>query len=214
MKPRVIFIARGYFIMTTIPAFVLGNGRSRQSIDLNQLKKHGCTFGCNAIYREFTPNVLIATDPPITREIELSGYARSNEFWTRTPSPGDGANKITINYGYSSGPIAVSMAADRGHRPIYLLGFDLVGINGKINNIYAGTACYREINAAETHWGNWYNQINAIMRDQFPLTKFIRVVNSTSFTPKLWKEIKNYSEISISEFSNMINNSSWQKLNE
>ena len=40
-------------------AFVLGNGVSRQSVDLNQLKPLGTTYGCNAIYREFVPDVLI-----------------------------------------------------------------------------------------------------------------------------------------------------------
>ncbi len=60
--------------MTT--AFVLGNGRSRQAVDLLTLKQHGPIYACNAIYREFTPDVLVATDMPIATVIQESGYAQ------------------------------------------------------------------------------------------------------------------------------------------
>jgi uncharacterized CHY-type Zn-finger protein len=43
-------------------AFVLGNGVSRQAVDLAALYDCGTVYGCNAIYREFTPHVLISTD--------------------------------------------------------------------------------------------------------------------------------------------------------
>ena len=44
--------------MTT--AFVLGNGVSRKEIDLESLRKWGKTYGCNALYRDFAPDVLVA----------------------------------------------------------------------------------------------------------------------------------------------------------
>ena len=51
-------------------AFVIGNGKSREGMDLNDLKKHGMTYGCNALYREFTPDVLVAKDKPISDAIQ------------------------------------------------------------------------------------------------------------------------------------------------
>lgn len=183
--------------MSSVKAFVLGNGKSRLQVNLHELKTRGKVYGCNALYRDFTPDVLIATDTPIAREIEETGYTKNNEFWTRHPGPG--SRKIEMNYGFSSGPIAVSMAALNNHRPIYLIGFDLTGENGNINNVYAGTECYRPANDKETYWGNWVNQLETIMKLQFPNSKFIRCVTPTSYTPKEWKMLQNYSEIAIED---------------
>jgi hypothetical protein len=66
-------------------AFVLGNGQSRLGLDLHSLRPCGKIFGCNALYRDFAPDVLIATDPGISKEIENSGYPEYHEFFTRKP---------------------------------------------------------------------------------------------------------------------------------
>ena len=68
-------------------AFVLGNGVSRLAIDLNQLKTCGKIYGCNALYREFTPDVLISTDKGIAHAIQNSGYAEKHRMYTRKPLP-------------------------------------------------------------------------------------------------------------------------------
>lgn len=197
--------------MTQRRAFVLGNGKSRLQFDLDELSAHGKIYGCNALYRDFTPDVLVATDRPMATEIENSGYAERNEFWTRIPTPNKFANKIDINYGYSSGPIAVSLAARNNHRYIYLMGFDLIGDSGKINNVYAGTANYRSIKDKEIFWGNWLNQIEIIMRDQFPRSNFIRCVDADGFSPSEWRSLSNYSEINAEELKRSINTSSWKQ---
>lgn len=71
-------------------AFVIGNGESRKEYDLNKLKGKGKIYGCNALYREFTPDALIAVDSGITHEIYNSGYCQENETylrgWTRLPA--------------------------------------------------------------------------------------------------------------------------------
>ena len=43
--------------------FVVGNGVSRQPIDLEQCKQLGLTIGCNAIVRDFEPHIISAADP-------------------------------------------------------------------------------------------------------------------------------------------------------
>ncbi len=199
--------------MPSVKAFVLGNGKSRLQVDLHKLRPYGKIYGCNALYRDFTPDVLVATDKHMSDEIEKTEYPKYNEFWTRAPSPNNYARKIDINYGFSSGPIAVSLAARNEYRPIYLLGFDLVGEQGKINNVYAGTTNYRKQNEKETYWGNWLNQLTDIMEKQFPKSKFIRVIDKEGFSPSQWKKLSNYSEQGYQEFISSINNKSWQKQN-
>ena len=52
--------------------FVLGNGPSRKNIDPTKLD--GTVIGCNACYRDFTPDVICATDAGIISDIIESGY--------------------------------------------------------------------------------------------------------------------------------------------
>mgnify|MGYP000529900531 CR=1 FL=1 len=42
--------------------FVLGNGTSRKSIDLPKLAMCGKIYACNAVYRTFAPDYLVAVD--------------------------------------------------------------------------------------------------------------------------------------------------------
>ena len=63
--------------------FCIGNGESRSPIDLNKLRPHGKIYGCNALYRDFKPDVLVGVDHGIMHEIYQSGYCDKNETWFR-----------------------------------------------------------------------------------------------------------------------------------
>ena len=52
--------------------FVLGNGPSRKNIDPSKLD--GTVIGCNACYRDFTPDVICAHDAGIISDIVDSGF--------------------------------------------------------------------------------------------------------------------------------------------
>jgi len=71
--------------------FVLGNGESRKSVDLNVLKTKGTVYGCNALYRDFTPDALICVDGGMMHEVYESGYALKNKCYFRSWAklPGD-----------------------------------------------------------------------------------------------------------------------------
>ena len=185
-------------------AFVLGNGKSRLVLDLHKLKEVGKVYGCNALYREFSPDVLISTDPGISEEIQNSGYPLLNLHYTRKPIPGKGSRKIEYNYGFSSGPIALTYASLSTANTIYFAGFDLTGIDGKFNNVYENTNHYKKAGEKETHYGNWVKQIDSIVRES-PAKRFIRIINPGSFTPNEWIS-SNYSETSYDDFAAMINN--------
>ena len=189
------------------PAFVLGNGISRQQIDLNLLKTLGRVYGCNAIYREFEPDVLISLDAPISERIQHEGYSRTHTHYTRKPLPGTGAIRMAQQYfGYSSGPAAVGQAALDGARAIYLIGFDM-GPNrtGRFNNIYADTEFYKKSSANPTFTGNWVRQIRQIAKD-FPKASFFRVVGDTTADLSDLRAIANMAHMPIADFQNRINN--------
>ena len=190
--------------MTT--AFVIGNGVSRQAVDLELLQPLGKIYGCNALYRDFVPDVLVATDRPISTEIQNSGYPATNKFYTRKPIEGQGALKVPHEYyGYSSGPIATGIAALDHHLIIYMIGFDMGPVNNKFNNIYADTDFYRKSDATPVFTGNWTKQIRKIAED-FPKTQFVRVQGKTTADIAEFANIKNLTHLPMHTFLDRINN--------
>ena len=59
--------------------FCIGNGESRKHLDLETLRPYGKIYGCNALYRDFTPDVITAVDMGIMHEVYNSGYAQNNQ---------------------------------------------------------------------------------------------------------------------------------------
>ena len=184
-------------------AFVVGNGCSRGQIDISKLASHGTVYACNAAYRDFFPDYLVAVDKKMVLEIvEESHYPRS-KVWTNAAT---NVNHINgINYfepcrGWSSGPSALLLASDHGHEAIYILGFDYHGLdnNTKNNNVYAGTRNYRPVTALPTFCGNWLNQTHTVLQE-FPKVKYIRVASDEQFMPE-WKNVENFQHMSIDAF--------------
>ena len=186
-------------------AFVLGNGVSRQAVDLNQLKTLGTIYGCNAIYREFVPDVLISTDTPISERIQSEGYSQTHVHYTRKPLPDSGSRRIAQKYfGYSSGPVAVGQAALDGAIAIYLVGFDMGPTrNGRFNNIYADTEFYKKSSANPTFTGNWVRQLQTIMKD-YPKTSFFRVVGDTTAEVRELLGVANLAHMQMADFQHRL----------
>ena len=188
-------------------AFVLGNGISRQAISVAEMGHMGMIYGCNALYREHTPDVLVATDRPIAEHIQRSGYSAAHRFYTRRPLPGFGAQVVPKAYfGHSSGPIAVSLAALEQHQIIYLVGFDLGPTATKtINNVYAGTEFYKPTTAAPTFAGNWIRQLVRIMNEHRQ-TRFVRVMGATTAPIAEFEHVNNLTNLDLDTFVDRINN--------
>ena len=160
-------------------AWVLGNGHSRREVDLQKLQSHGKIYGCNALYREFEPDVLVATDTPISELIQRTQYALSHCFYTRYPIEGLGAQRIPEDYFvYSSGPAAAGIAVDHGHDHIVLIGFDLgPGANNSYNNVYADTEFYRRSTAQPVSATAWIEQLIKLVK-KFDQVQFRRVLGT------------------------------------
>lgn len=187
-------------------AFVIGNGVSRKPINLNRLKEIAPIYGCNALYREFAPDYLIAVDTKMIKEITLNDYHKRHTVWT---NPNNMTNQIEglhifkPNKGWSSGPTALWLASEHSYNSIYILGFDYQGVGHnkeEVNNIYAGTDNYKNTNDKATYYGNWTRQ-TMMVANNFPKIRYVRVVaEGDYFVPDHLKDIQNISHITVPEF--------------
>ena len=190
-------------------AFVVGNGTSRKSIDLNQLKKYGKFYGCNALYRDYTPDYLVAVDVKMILEINQAKWQMNNEEWTNPNKQYHGMQGFHMfqpSKGWSSGPTALWLASTHRHDTIYILGFDFHGLQDKqgnrsrVNNLYAGTHNYKRESEPATYFGNWERQTTSTCEAHAQIN-YIRVVeDKDDFVPKHLKKCNNLSHITVSEF--------------
>lgn len=184
-------------------AFVMGNGTSRKHFDVEKLRGKGNIYACNAVYRSFEPDVLIAVDPKMVHEIVADGYHHNHVVWTNY---NNGYKEYTnLNYfqpsrGWSSGPTALAKAADDKHKTIYILGFDYMGLNGgkKFNNLFADTNNYKKSKEPATYYGNWLRQTESVIRTNTD-TQFLRVTNVGDFCPGQLNSYDNIRNIDYDE---------------
>ena len=192
--------------------FVLGNGTSRKDIDLVKLQKFGNIYGCNALYREFDPDYLVAVDVKMILEIDKKKYQMRNpNVWTN-PSKAykhiEGLNYFKPSKGWSSGPTALHLATEYlpTYNKIFILGFDYKGLEqGKlINNLYAGTPNYKKVTDSATYYGNWLKQTSTVVKNN-PLINFYRVITQDNFLPPELNKFSNFNNIFVEDFKKMFN---------
>jgi len=185
-------------------AFVLGNGKSRAKLDPNRLKGLGTIIGCNALYREFEPDFLVAVDVKMVNEIISAGYQKDHQVWTN-PNKGitskNGINFFSPHKGWSSGPTALWFACTQGYKNVYIFGFDYQGLDGKFNNVYADTFNYKKSSDSATFFGNWLNQTEKTIKE-YRTINFFRVAEAGSFIPDKLRNLPNLQHISFQDFEN------------
>ena len=190
-------------------AFVIGNGTSRKPINLEDLHSIGKTYACNAVYRTFSPDYLIAVDVKMILEINKAGYQHKNAVWT---NPNKSYAKIqNLNYfqpskGWSSGPTALWLASEHSYDKIYILGFDYRGLNeGKMfNNIYADTANYKKSTDSATFFGNWMRQTTNVIKSN-PDIEYVRVIAPDNYCPEELNKFDNLKTITVEDFKEIFN---------
>lgn len=178
-------------------SFVLGNGRSRIGVDLNKLKNYGKIYGCNALYREFNPDCLIAVDQKMVEEICKSGYQLHNEVWTNQNTRYKDLQNLNFfknPRGWSSGPTALHKSCIDGNVEAYILGFDYYGIGENFNNVYADTLNYKKSTENATYYGNWLRQTETLF-GEYPHVTFYRVYNPETRQVPEWVHINNVKQI-------------------
>ena len=146
-------------------AFIIGNGPSRKEFDLNKLKDKGTVFGCNALYRDFKPDYLVAIDKVIIEEIHKSDYPQHRFIVPPEHEQYEPAEFNPAQPRSNAGMNAMTEAIKRGNRELFCLGFDflLEDKEYSLGNIYDGTNGYgKEVRATEndnkgrTRYLQWY----------------------------------------------------------
>lgn len=186
-------------------AFVVGNGNSRSDIVLHPLKQHGKIYGCNALYRDFDPDILVAVDTKMILELNKARYQHRVPVWTnpnKSYAKMTGFNFFNPSKGWSSGPTALWKASEDGFEEIYILGFDYQGSGENhelVNNVYAGTINYKRTHERATYFGNWLKQTVTTVQKN-PKTRYIRVIEDRGFVPKELSNLPNITHISVEDF--------------
>jgi hypothetical protein len=189
---------------------VFGNGRTRLNIDFDDVRPYGFIYACNAVYREYTPDFLIAVDRKMIDEINQSQYQLNHKVFTYPSLSKEkykNFNYIDPNLGWSSGPSALYIATKDNPNEIYIFGFDFEGLEGRINNVFANTENYKRSVDPATFHGNWRKQTETIIKEN-PKLKYIRVSIPNFFKPNWGYD--NYSEITYEEFG--ILRQGWKKI--
>jgi hypothetical protein len=183
-------------------AIVLGNGESRSTIDLRSFYDQYTLIGCNAVYRDFSIHHLVCCD---RRMVEESISDTDAKIYTRSRSykdfrklrkeknvnllpdiPYQGNKKEDQEIHWGSGPYAVLLACVLGFQDIYLVGFDLYGIDDQINNIYKDSKNYLPRDSRPVDPSYWIYQIKKLFHI-FKHRNF-KVLNHESWTmPREWK---------------------------
>jgi hypothetical protein len=126
--------------------FCIGNGESRSPVDLIRLRPHGKIYGCNGLYRDFTPDVLTSVDGGMMHEIYQSGYADKNELWLRDWNPVPGMTYSSVVFaGLTPAEIEIGkknfklMENKKGDRQNYVFhGSSIAGQVGIIRKMASG----------------------------------------------------------------------------
>ena len=124
-----------------MPIVVIGNGPSRASVDLSSIPFF--TVGCNALYRDFSPDILVAADKAMQEEILEAKYPGLKLFRRRKDMqyPNDPNIDFFLEKVASSGIKAARYSLNELNADlVYLIGFDF----DRGGNIYAGTKNYRK----------------------------------------------------------------------
>jgi hypothetical protein len=207
--------------MSDSSVVVVGNGESRKKIDLTVLSKP--IIGCNAIHRDIITDHLVCCDRRMVQEAIKNPQTSNSLIYVRLdwyryfrktlkyknirplpsiPYQGNGRADRPIHWG--SGSYAILLAATLGFTSINILGFDLYGVNGRVNNVYKDTENYSASSKSSVDYSYWIYQISRVF-ELFPQTQF-HVYNTPNWIiPELWMR-PNVKKINIGLVNQLNNN--------
>jgi len=165
------------------------------------------------VYRTEEPDYLIAVDPKMILEIVETEYPKTHEVWSnyngqysKNENAKNHVKWFQPSLGWSSGPTALKMAADKKFTMIYILGFDYQGHvkdsknkRFSFNNVFKDTRNYKKSTDEATYHGNWLNQTKRVITD-YRQIQFCRVVGKDTFKPHDLEFNENFKHLDIDEF--------------
>ena len=174
--------------MTTM---VVGNGESRNLLNLELFSKDYDIIGCNAICREAHIDKLVCVDRRMLEESVNHPNTKNTKIYTRedyvpyyngigyknvqcVPDiPYEPVQKQDEAFHWGSGPYAILIGALTSEEStVILAGFDLYSKDGKINNIYKGTQNYNRADSNAVDPSYWIHQVGKVF-ECFPEKDFL-----------------------------------------
>lgn len=182
-------------------AVVVGNGESRRSLDLQALAQTNTIIGCNALIRDLAIPHLVCCDQRMVDEALTSPNNQNTIIYTRpewakfysapvqeVPQlPYKGTLRQDQLWHWGSGPLALLVACTLGFKTIQMVGFDLYGINNKVNNVYKDSKHYLKTEANAVDPIYWVYQ-NAKVFELFPEINFVVLNSKDWIMPKEWQQ--------------------------
>ena len=99
--------------------YIVGNGNSRKTIDLDHI---GTWYGCNGVYRDYTPNVLFAVDIPIQSEVFETDYYKHNKVAVGNWEPIEIEHALLLKEGYRFGDYRINEYINEGDTHVIVQG--------------------------------------------------------------------------------------------
>jgi len=189
-------------------AYIIGNGTSRLEFDLDTLREKGTSFGCNALYREWIPDFLVAIDDKITEEINHAienGILTRQQFiappWTECYEPAEYNPRQPRS---NAGMNAMIEAIRRDKTQLICFGFDFMAKDPSqcTSNVFEGTNAYgpethasREDSINRIKYMNWFAHQHEdvtfvfVFPDNFELNKkYVTASNISTITYDLFTQ--------------------------
>lgn len=171
---------------------VIGNGESRLKIKIDNISLE--KIGCNACIRDFYVDHLVCIDKKPLQEAlkNYQGkiytrpeYLRLDKNLSKVPDiPYTQTIRPDLPEHWGSGPYAVLLAAIH-FEEINIIGFDLWGREGKVNNVYKGTENYVKSEHRAIDPKYWIYQISKIFLS-YPDKYFILYNEENWKIPESW----------------------------
>lgn len=195
-----------------LTAHIIGNGLSRKNFNLQLLtgqvggeggvRSVGQSYGCNILYKDFSPTFLVVFQKTLCAEIANSGYCEDNIVYSNArhilSNPG-AFHLYPHYYNAPTGVLAAHIAAADGHNTLYLLGFDWYK-QGNENIYFEQHDLYNTIQEIEGQNKKFTDALVRLM-NMYPDTEFVRVstINNSLYPDELnW--CKNFRQIDYSHY--------------
>lgn len=190
---------------------VIGNGESRKQVNLKNIKE--TKIGCNAIFRDTKVDHLLCVDKRMLVEALNTNYHKEAKIYTRkdlwiryrleknircVPDlPYASFERWDQPLHWGAGPYAVLLACKLSD-DIKLIGFDLYGKNGKVNNMYKDTENYSMSHKRAVDPSYWIHQIGVLF--SLYTDKKFTIYQDDWQLPKAWK----YPHVKVDKISNIV----------
>lgn len=187
-------------------AICLGNGRSRLDRSLAQiensnkrkiLRYYNVIYGCNGIYREWTPDFLVVTNQLLAAKLDPELHSimyASQEIARRYP----GSNLMPGGARLDAGAAAALLAAFHGAQRVYLFGYDGQSEPGVNNNVYADSEHYPTATESVQDQG-WVKNLERVVAT-YDDVEFLRVTAKPEDRHRRLLRLPNYRTINFRQF--------------